>query len=106
MCGDDNCGAIDQGLVGSCCVGVLSTDYILREKPTEELLRFQSLAEGLQTVPGGWSPWGSWGHIDTWDKWSRVRGRVFWPRADCTTGRNGAASCGTMWYHEQSQSLA
>ena len=105
MCGVDNCGAIVPGLVGSCCVGVESTDYHLDEEPTEELLRSRSLAEGLKTVPGGWSPWGSWGDINTWDKWSRVRGRVFWPLADCTTGRNGAASCGTMWYHEQEQKL-
>ena len=105
MCGVDNCGAIVPGLVGSCCVGVKSTVFHLDDEPTEELLRSRSLAEGLKTIPGGWSPWGSWGDINTWDKWSRVRGRVFWPLADCTIGRNGAASCGTMWYHEQEQEL-
>ena len=71
VCGVNNCGALVQGMAGSCCVqlaGPSISSYRGEEEPGE----FKTFP--VETVPGGWSRWTAWSQ--TLAGWGRERRRI------------------------------
>ena len=77
VCGVNNCGDLEPGKPGSCCVQIKNTTKE-QSRESRGLLRYRGGHGAPAPVPvGGFGEWTAW--AATWGGWGRERGRLAWP---------------------------